>query len=219
MSEPKYDLKKAYRELYAPKPDSFSVVTVPEFSYLAVEGVGDPNTSAEYAAAVTALFSVAYMVKFASKAAGQNYVVGPLEGLWSAEDPGAFARREKDAWVWTMMIALPEWITQSDVEAGVEKAAAKFDSGTGKAEADVQVVSPSFDGVRMVKFEEGLAVQVLHVGSYDDEGPILERLHQEYMPAHGFEFAGPHHEIYLSDPRRVAPEKLRTVLRQPVRRS
>jgi len=199
----KYDVRKQFKELYAPRARDFEVVTVPPLKYLMLDGQGNPGTAPAYAAALEALYSVSYAVKFASKHAGRDYVVGPLEGLWTADDPGAFTRGDKDSWKWTMMIPQPDWITAADVRDGITKAAAKKVSG--------------LDKLRLETLDEGLSVQILHIGSYDDEAPTLHRLHTGFMPANGFGFAGPHHEIYLSDARRVAPEKLKTILRQPVK--
>jgi hypothetical protein len=200
----KVDLRKEHRELYSP-PREFVRVVVPPLTYLQIDGEGDPNTAPAYAESVEALFSLSYAVKFASKKdLGQDFVVGPLEGLWTAEDPGAFVRREKDAWAWTLMVLQPDWLTDTFVADVAETTRRK--KGL-----------PALDRVRFATYDEGDSVQVLHVGPYDAEGPLLARLHDEYLPAHGLTFDGPHHEIYLSDVRRTAPEKLRTVLRQPVR--
>jgi hypothetical protein len=197
---PSYDIKKALPALYAPKPGGWHVVDVPELAFLMVDGHGDPNTSPAYADAVAALYTLSYTVRAIAKAElGRVHTVGPLEGLWSADDPAVFAAREKSAWDWTMMISQPAWITAELVEAAMRK----------KKEA--------VDGVRFASYAEGTSVQILHVGSYDDEGPVLADLHREYLPEHGLTFNGRHHEVYLSDPRRTAPEKLRTILRQPVR--
>jgi len=195
----KYDIKKAYPALYAPKPGGFHVVDVPEIAFLMVDGHGDPNVSPAYADAVTALYTLSYTVRAIAKAElGRIHTVGPLEGLWSADDPAVFAAREKSAWDWTMMISQPAWITPDVVEAAMRK-------------------KKAVDGVRFAPYAEGRSVQVLHVGSYDDEAPVLAALHREYLPENGLTFNGRHHEVYLSDPRRTAPEKLRTILRQPVR--
>ncbi|WP_027344352.1 GyrI-like domain-containing protein [Hamadaea tsunoensis] len=201
----KFDVKKAYRELYAPPAKDFVVVDVPELAYVAVDGHGDPNTSAAYAEAVEALFGVAYAVKFASrKELDRDFVVAPLEGLWRADDPATFVTRQKDAWSWTMMISQPDWITAGMVGAAVAATARKKDN-------------PALAHVRLMSMVEGRCVQILHVGSYDDEAPTLERLHHRYLPEHGLTFNGDHHEIYLSDVRRTEPAKLKTVLRQPVK--
>ena len=198
-----YDIKKALPALYAPPPGDFSVVEVPELSFLVVDGHGDPNVSPDYAEAVEALFSLSYAVRAVAKSElGRVHTVGPLEGLWSAEDPRAFVDRVKSAWDWTLMISQPSWITPGIVGAGMERAARK--------------PRPGLDRVRFEAYAEGTSVQILHVGSYDSEAPVLARLHDEYLPEHGLTFNGRHHEIYLSDARRTEPAKLRTILRQPV---
>ncbi|MCP2031017.1 hypothetical protein L1277_001108 [Okibacterium sp. HSC-33S16] len=201
----KYDIKVAYKTLYAPSAQDFALVDVPELHYLAIDGHGDPNTSSEYTDALEALYPVAYALKFESKKTlGRDFVVGPLEGLWRADDMTAFTRREKSAWDWTMMISQPDWITADMVAHAIDTVASKKRM-------------PPVNRLRFLTLVEGTSVQILHRGSYDDEAPTLDRLHEEFMPAHGLTFAGDHHEIYLSDPRRTAPEKLKTVLRQPVR--
>lgn len=201
----KYDVKKAFKELYAPTREAFSIVDVPDLTYIAVDGHGNPNTSPEYAAAIEALYATAYTIKFTSKNyRDRDFVVGPLEGLWRAADMNSFTARTKDDWDWTIMIVQPEWITTANIEAACTVAAAKKSLST-------------IDRVRALTLTEGRSVQILHVGSYDDEGPTLARLHSEFIPEHGLTFNGDHHEIYLSDARRTAPEKLKTILRQPVR--
>lgn len=201
----KVDLKRDNKALYQPGTADFVEVLVPEAHYLAFDGHGDPNTSAEYAAAVQSLYTAGYAIKFALRArTGDDFVVGPLEGLWTSANPADFEARNKAAWDWTMLIPLPSMVQQRDVEAGLSTAAAK------KPELPLS-------GVRLLRLTEGRCLQLMHVGSYDDETPTLHRLHHELMPALGLTFNGAHHEIYLSDPRRVAPDRLKTVLRQPVR--
>ncbi|MBG6237686.1 hypothetical protein IWX78_000629 [Mycetocola sp. CAN_C7] len=205
MTTEKYDVKTAHKALYAPSAQDFTVVDVPRMQYLAIDGHGNPNTSPEYAAALEALYPVAYSVKFTSKKQlGRDFVVGPLEGLWRADDMMAFTTGDKDAWDWTLLINQPDWITTDLVTDAVTTVT------TTKGVAAAQ-------RVRLFTLDEGTCVQILHIGAYDDEAPTLDRLHHEYLPAHGLTFAGDHHEIYLSDPRRTEPSKLRTVLRQPVR--
>ncbi|QYF75499.1 GyrI-like domain-containing protein [Cryobacterium sp. PAMC25264] len=203
-----YDIKRELRALYAPKNREWERVTVPPQRFLAVDGHGDPNTSPAYTEAVEALYAVAYTVKFASKRAGRDLVVGPLEGLWYADDASVFSARDKDAWSWTMLISQPDWV--SDAHIGEAIAAARAKAATKKKPL------PALDRLRVEALDEGLCEQVLHVGSYDDETPVLARLHGEVLPAAGMRERGRHHEVYLGDPRRVAPDKLRTVLRQPV---
>lgn len=203
-SAEKYDVKRVHRELYAPSARDFAVVEVPPMQYLAIEGHGDPNSAQEYADAVAALYGVAYALKFRSKRElGRDLVVAPLEGLWRADDPESFVTRDKSAWSWTMLIAQPDWIGEEHVSAAIAAAP--------------KAPRPALDRLRLERLHEGASAQVLHIGSYDAEGPTLERLHHEWMPEHGLTFNGDHHEIYLSDARRTAPEKLRTILRQPVR--
>jgi hypothetical protein len=200
----KYDVKRVHRELYAPSARDFAVVEVPPMQYLAVDGHGDPNSAQEYADAVAALYGLAYALKFRSKRElGRDLVVAPLEGLWRADDPEAFVTRDKGAWSWTMLIAQPDWIDEEHVAAGIA--------------ADTKAPRSALDRLRLQRLHEGTSAQILHIGSYDAEGPTLERLHHEWMPEHGLTFDADHHEIYLSDARRTPPEKLRTVLRQPVR--
>ena len=200
----KVDLRKELRALYTAPTDAFAIVDVPRLQYLAVEGEGDPNVASSYADAVEALYAASYAVKFASKRNGRDYVVAPLEGLWSADDPAAFTRGRKAEWRWTMMIMQPGWVAGETIVHAIGQLAAKRQL-------------PALGLVTHRELTEGLSVQVLHVGSYDDEAPTLARLHREFLPAHGFAFNGPHHEIYLSDPRRTATARLKTILRQPVR--
>ena len=202
----KIDFRKELKHLYRPSAKEFVVVDVPPMQFLMIDGHGDPNTAQEYQEAVEALYAVSYKLKFMSKKElGKDYVVPPLEGLWWAEDMETFsAKRDKSAWDWTMMIMQPEWITQEMVEEAVKQVEKKG--------------LPALSKLRLETYHEGLSVQILHIGSYDEEGPTIARMHKEFIPENGYEEAGKHHEIYLSDPRKVALEKLKTVLRQPVRK-
>ncbi|MFJ8628484.1 GyrI-like domain-containing protein [Kitasatospora sp. NPDC093550] len=202
-----YDVKREQKEFYAPKNTAWNVVDVPEQQYIGIDGTGDPNTAPAYAAAVEALYAVAYTVKFASKggADGGDFVVGPLEALWWSERPEVFTTREKDSWNWTALISMPAWITEETIEEAKRTALAKKKL-------------PAVAEVRRLTLKEGLSAQVLHIGSYEDETPLMEELHQVFLEAEGLRPSGHHHEIYLGDPRRTAPEKLRTVVRQPVER-
>lgn len=200
----KVDFKKELDFLYKPTSKEFSIVTVPPLKYLMVDGEGDPNTSPDYAAAIEALYSVSYALKFMSKKdLGQDYVVPPLESLWWADDMSAFAKRRKASWKWTAMIMVPDWITKAMVKQAVKSVGEKKENAT-------------LAELRHETLKEGKSVQILHIGPYDKEGPMLNRMHNEFMPANSLTFNGKHHEIYMSDPRKVAPEKLRTVVRQPV---
>ena len=191
-----YDVKRDLKPFYAPRNREWALVDMPPQQFIAVDGVGDPNTSPDYRAAVEALYAVAYAVKFASKRAGRDFVVAPLEGLWWSPNPEVFTARAKHAWHWRMLISQPAWITTGDIE----------DAMTAKRRT-----------VRHETLDEGRSAQVLHVGSYDDETPLMTCLHEEFLPANDLTPTGMHHEVYLGDPRRTAPERLRTVIRQPVR--
>lgn len=198
-----YDVKKQRKDLYAPKPEDFEIVEVPPMDFLMVDGRGDPNTSIAYREAIEALYAASYAVRAMAKTRlGRVHTVGPLEGLWSADDLDVFRTRDKGAWHWTMMITQPGWITADLVEESLTAARRKR--------------LPALDLLRFERYAEGRSVQILHVGSYDDEAPTLGRLHREFLPANGLVPTGRHHEIYLSDARRTAPARLRTVLRQPV---
>jgi hypothetical protein len=201
----KFDIKKAYKALYGAPTGRFAVVDVSAFNYFMIDGAGDPNTAPEYKAAVEALYAASYTLKFMSKAAlRRDYVVPPLEGLWWAEDMTDFVARRKGQWRWTMMIVVPDFIERSMAEEAIVKTKEKKGS-------------PALSRLRFERLEERQAVQTLHVGSYDDEGPILKSLHQKFLPAHRLTPSGHHHEIYLSDPRKTPAEKLKTILRQSVR--
>ena len=179
-------------------------VDVPELPFLAVDGAGDPNTAPAYPEAVQALYSVAYTLRFALKRRpdGVDAPVLPLEGLWWAPDPSAFLTGERGAWRWTMLIRQPEQVGADDVAEAVREVRRKRDLA-------------GLDRLRFERFAEGRAAQVLHVGPYSAEGPTIERLHA-FVAEQGCRLSGKHHEIYLGDPRRAAPEKLRTIIRQPV---
>ncbi|HLU28332.1 MAG TPA: GyrI-like domain-containing protein [Glycomyces sp.] len=198
-----YDLKREFKKLYAPKNTRWELVEVPQQRFIALDGQGDPNTAETYAHAVEALYTVAYTLKFAAKREGSDFVVGPLEGLWWSDRPEDFTARAKGSWQWSMMICLPRQVSDESVEKAKTAALAKKRL-------------PAIGLVRPETLSEGRCAQVLHVGPYDDEGPILAELHERYMPEHGLRFNGHHHEVYLSDPRKTAAERLRTVLRQPV---
>jgi hypothetical protein len=200
----KRDFKKELKQLYQPSAKEFSVVDVPPLNFLMIDGHGNPNTSSDYTAALESLYSLAYTIKFALKTKGIDFVVGPSEGLWWMEDMHQFSQDNKDRWDWTMMIVQPEEVTQEVFE-----------------DAKIQVTKkkdlPALPGLRLETYHEGLSVQILYYGSYSDEGPTIARMHT-FIHESGYELRGKHHEIYLGDPRRTAPEKLKTIIRQPIRK-
>ncbi len=198
-----YDLKKEHRALYAPRADGFQVIDVPRICFLMIDGHGDPNTTSAYRQAVETLFAASYAARAVARSRlDRVHTVAPLEGLWWAQDLGAFRARTKSLWHWTMMIAQPDWITPDVLDEAL-------------AAVDTRRV-PALDQLRHQQLTEGPSVQILHVGPYDDEGPVLARLHEDYLPRHRLAPSGHHHEVYLSDPRRTDPARLRTILRQPV---
>jgi hypothetical protein len=203
----KLDHKKTLKALYNPPANDFTLIDVPPLNFLRIDGAGDPNSAPEYKTAVEALYAVSFAIKFAlKKAQGVDYTVMPLEGLWWADDYALFTtQRDKSRWRWTLMVMQPEMVT-------AELACAMIDEVRAKKKL------PRAADLRFEVYHEGLSLQIMHNGSYDDETPTLARLHNEYIPQNGYTENGLHHEIYLNDPNRVAPEKLRTVLRQPVRK-
>jgi len=203
MAATKIDLTKELREFYTAGREP-GLLDVPEFSFLMVDGHGDPNVSTTYGHAVEALYSVSYTLKFALKRGPQqlDFRVMPLEGLWWVPDMSQFSIERKADWDWTMMIRQPDEVDEDAFEQALAKA-------TRKKEL------PAANLLRLERFSEGLAAQVLHIGPYAAEGPTIERLHA-FISEQGYERAGKHHEIDLGDPRRSAPERLKTVLRQPI---
>ena len=202
----KIDLKRELKPYFTGSKKTWEEITLPSYSYLMIDGKGAPGGD-EYVAALEALYPAAYATKFHSKIAlGRDYGVPPLEGLWWADDFSAYVQAgRREEWQWTLMIMLPDWIASDHLET-VKAAQAKK-----KPDLDLS-------RVRMEVLEEGLCMQHFHVGPFSEEGPKLDDLHNTLMPEKGLTFNGQHHEIYLSDPRRTAPEKLRTVLRQPVKK-
>jgi hypothetical protein len=200
----KVDYKKTLRQLYNPSIHGIHLVKVPKMNFLMVDGAGNPNTSLEYQQAIAALYTMSYGIKFAFKKQGYDHVVPPLEGLWWMENMHDFSLVNKDQWKWTMMIMQPKWVTAEWVKEALLNAMKKKDN-------------PSLSLIRFDNFHEGLCVQTLYKGAYVDEAPTIAKIH-EYIRTNGFMTNGKHHEIYLGDPRKTSPEKLLTILRQPIRK-
>ena len=201
----KLDLRLEYPDLYAPLRGRVVEVTAPEFDCLAVDGMGDPNTSRFYKEALEAIFAVAYTLKFNFKKTREvDWSVMPLEGLWWSDNVAVdFLTGNKAAWRWTAFIVQPGIVGKGDFDEALAEVKSKKDP-------------PALPLLRFEKFNEGPCVQVLHLGTYAAEKPNIELLHG-YMKEHNLHFNGKHHEIYLNDPRRTAPERLKTIIRQPVR--
>ena len=197
--------KRELKSLYGGRVDRPVTVDVPPMSFLKIDGHGDPNTSQEYADAIEALYPVAYTIKFMCKKGGiEDFGVMPLEGLWWTEDMRDFSVEDKSDWLWTAMIMQPEVVTGEMFERAVEQVARKKNP-------------KQLNRVRFESYDEGRAAQVMYVGPYSDEGPAIERLHA-FIDEQGGSLEGTdlhHHEIYLNDPRRTDPSKLKTVIRQP----
>jgi hypothetical protein len=199
----KVDLKKEMKHLYQASAGDVMQLEVPTLKYLMVDGAGDPNTSQDYAQAVEALFAVSYTAKFMLKKGplALDYAVMPLEGLWWADDMSAFASNDKAKWQWTMMILQPSFVSDDILNTAI-------------AEVRRKKKLPGVEALRLENFSEGLCAQVLHVGPFTEEGPTIERLHA-FIDARSAR-RGKHHEIYLSDIQRAAPQKWKTILRQPM---
>lgn len=202
----KIDFKKELKQYYsAVSPKEFTIVDVPPLNFLMIDGQGYPGTSQEYQDAMQTLYPLSYTLKFKMKKKGKDYVVMPLEGLWWAENMKVFTNafmERKDEWLWTSMIMQPDFITQEMVDTAIEEV---------KKKKNPQAISK----IRFETYVEGLSAQILYFGLYSEEGPTIERLHN-FIEEKGYKLKGRHHEIYLSDPRRTKPEKLKTVIRQPI---
>ncbi len=201
------DLKKILKPLYDAKPAP-AFVEVPTMNFLMIDGTGNPNTSADYAAVLQTLYSVAYTLKFkVKKEMAIDCPVMALEGLWWGENMNLFSAEKKDDWLWTMMISTPDFVTQELVD-------------TAKTEAGKKKPLSALPRLRFGTYAEGLSAQLMHIGPYSAEAENIQRLH-DFIHANGHSFDGKqqkHHEIYLSDPNKSAPEKLKTIIRQSVKK-
>ena len=207
-----FDFKKEYKEFYLPKATP-GIVTVPEMNFLAVRGRGDPNAEdGDYKTAIGLLYGIAFTIKMSKMGTHQidgyfDYVVPPLEGFWWQNGVLGIDYAHKDTFEWISVIRLPDFITRADYEWAVEEATAKK--------------KQDFSKVEFFPYHEGLCVQCMHIGSYDDEPATVEAMHG-FMEEQGYALditdKRYHHEIYLSDARRVAPEKMKTVIRHPIKR-
>ena len=198
----KVDYKKELKHLYGSSSKKVVIVEVPSMNYFMVDGEGGPAAES-YQQAIEALYGLSFTVKFdVKKGVGLDYTVMPLEGLWWAKDITAFSADRKDEWQWKMMIMQPDHVTAKHVNAATKQLREKKNP-------------LALDKIRFESYHEGLSVQILHIGPYDDEGPTIAQMHK-FIDENGYQLHMKHHEIYLSDPRRSKPEKLKTVLRQPI---
>ncbi|MCJ8323573.1 MAG: GyrI-like domain-containing protein [Rhizobiales bacterium] len=205
----KIDFKKTLKAFYNPKPKIYEIITIPPMNFIMIDGIGKPGSSPAYLDSLAALYPIAYKTKFLAKAKDQDYVVPPLQALWWADDMSDFVSGNMDNWRWTLMLMQPDWV---DAEMIAE----------ARAIAAKKQLPKLLNNVRFETYDEGVVAQYLHIGSYPDEAPILKYMHEKFIPEQGYKMPdlaakiSKHHEIYLSDPRRVAPQKLKTILRQPV---
>ena len=200
----KIDYKKELKHFYKPSMKKVEIVDVPQMNFIMIDGEGDPNTSQEFQYAVEALYSLSYTLKFMIKKGelGIDYGVMPLEGLWWADDMSQFSIYNKENWKWTLMIMQPEYVTRELFHEAVEQVKKKRNP-------------VALAKVRYELFSEGKAVQIMHIGPFSEEGPTVEKVHN-FIKESGCKLSGKHHEIYLSDIRKVAPEKWKTIIRQPM---
>ena len=197
------DLKRVYRDQYTARAGKPALVTVPERPFLMIDGEGTPGVAPEYLAAVEALYPLAYGIRAEiKKLTGDGYTVLPLEGLWWADDMESFRANRKDEWKWTLMIGLPDLATSEMAASVLPEVTRKKRLAAGEQ-------------VRFELFNEGECAQVMHIGPYSAEEPTIDLLHQ-FIADQGLELRGLHHEIYLGDPRKADPAKLKTIIRQPV---
>jgi hypothetical protein len=196
------DFRLKYKSIYQPKVGIVEFGLIPPMKFLMIDGHGNPNTSQDYADSVSALYSIAYTLKFKiKKTRAIDYNLLALEGLWWGDDMNLFSTETKDQWKWTMMIAQPDFIAQADITAAIDEAGRKKPN-------------PALARIRFEVFDEGQCVQIMHIGPYAAEKPNIDLLHQAIADK-GYKRSGKHHEIYLGDPRKSAPEKLKTIIRQP----
>lgn len=200
----KIDFKKDFKTLYNPPAKGFAFVDVPALKYLMIDGMGDPNTVPAFQVSIETLFGVAFTTKFAAKKAGAEpeYTVPPLSGLWWCEGIEGFDPDKRNLWRWTLMIAQPPHIENEMVRSAVSQLVEKGKQGL-------------WEQIRLETLDEGLSIQTMYMGPYCDEAPTIAAMHRFVMEK-GYSLRGRHHEIYLSDPRRTTPEKLKTILRHPV---
>lgn len=202
----KVDFRKELKALYNPPSKEVAVVDVPPMNFIMVDGVGNPNDSKQYQDAFEALFVVSYRLKFMIKRGKPtvDYAVMPLEGLWWIDDAAKFDMENKDKWHWTSIVMQPKYVTETLFKDAFEQVKKKKDL-------------PALSNMRFENYLEGLSAQIMHIGSYAQEKPTVDKLHG-FIGDNRYEFNGKHHEIYLSDPRKTAPEKIKTIIRQPIRR-
>lgn len=200
----KIDYKKQLKNLYKPSARKVDIVKIPQMNFLMIDGEGDPNTSQSFQDAIDVLYPLSYALKFMVKRGELeiDYSVMPLEGLWWADDMSSFNAQNKENWQWTLMIMQPDFIAKEMVENATEEVRKKKNP-------------VALQSIRFESFSEGKAAQIMHIGPFSEEGPTIAKLHS-FIEENGSRRIGKHHELYLSDIRRAAPEKWKTIIRQPM---
>ena len=199
----KIDLKKKLKNLYNPSSKEVTIVDVPSMNFLLINGEGAP-TSPQYSEAIEALFNVSYTLKFmVKKDRGIDYGVMPLEGLWWVDDMTKFNANKKDEWKWTAMIMQPNYVTAEDFKTAIEQVKKKKNPA-------------ALPKLRFETFKEGSSAQIMYIGPFSSEGPTIQKIHACIQNSQHI-LSGKHHEIYLNNPATTAPEKLKTILRQPMK--
>ena len=200
----KIDFKKEFKELYNPSAKQIAFVEVPKMNFLMIDGKGNPNISKEYKEAIEALYAISYTFKFIIKKQRKiDFAVMPLEGLWWLNNKKEFSPENKDDFYWTAMIMQPNYVTKDLIARALEEVRKK---------KDLKALSK----IRFEDYEEGKSAQILYIGSYSDETPTIKKIHS-FIKENNHQLRGKHHEIYLGDPHRTAPEKLKTIIRQPIK--
>ena len=201
----KLDMKKTLSTCYTAAKDP-RLIDVPAVRYLCYQGAGDPNTSTDFRDGIGVLYGLAYTIKFAVKETGRDFTVMPLEAQWWSDDPEErFTGEKKDTWKWKVMIAVPDFVDDRMFEDAQRTLRKKKNA-------------PGLDRANVEEITDGISAQILYIGPYSDEGPSIKALHR-WIGEQGYRLRGHHREIYLSDPNKTAPEKLKTIIRHPVEKA
>jgi hypothetical protein len=201
----KIDYKKEFPDLYNPSAKECTLITIPPMKYFMLDGKGDPNISQEFQDAMPVLYGASFTLKMKEikkKTPTNDYVVPPLEGLWYMPNMSEWSMDAKSKWLWTLMIRIPDFAMEDQLKRTVDALKQKLDL-------------VSLPKLRIETYNEGLCVQIMHIGPYDAEPPTIAKMHK-FAKDNGYKLDGKHHEIYLGDPRKGNPEKVKTVLRQPI---
>lgn len=201
----KIDYKKEFPDIYNPSSKEISIITIPPMKFFMIDGKGDPNTSQEFQDAIPVLYGASFTLKMKEikkKTPTKDYVIPPLEGLWYMPNMKEWSMTDKNKWQWTLMIRIPDFATADQIYRTIEILKQKPNL-------------PSLPKLRIETYNEGLSMQIMHIGPYDAEPPTIAKMHK-FAEQNGYKLNGKHHEIYLGDPRKGDPLKIKTILRQPI---